>query len=329
VAVYVVTGGAGFIGSSIVRCLVEREQSVRVVDDLSTGRRDNLATVMPAVAFFEGSVCDADLLGEALDGADYVLHQGAVVSVPASIQDPVRTHRVNVDGTLNVLTVARECGVQRVVFASSCAVYGDAPGLPKREDMLPAPRSPYAASKLAGEHYCRVFNDTLGPEAVALRYFNVFGPYQDTESPYAAVIPLFIRALMAGAAPVVYGDGEQSRDFVFVHDVVEANLLAAATPEAAGEVLNIGSGGRRSLNELLRILAELMNVEAEPEYRDERPGDVKHSEADISRAREVIGYKPRVPFEDALARTIEWYQGKEDTTFFLLGPSEEQSAPDE
>ncbi|KPK63018.1 MAG: Vi polysaccharide biosynthesis protein VipB/TviC [Planctomycetes bacterium SM23_32] len=316
-SVYVVTGGAGFIGSAIARRLTAAGEAVRVLDDFSTGRRDNLAGVQRDVTLFEGSVCDPELVREALDGADCVLHQAAQVSVPLSVEDPVHTNEVNVGGTLNVLTAARELGVRRVVFASSCAVYGDAPQLPKREDMPPAPKSPYAASKLAGEHYCRAFNDGLGPEAVSLRYFNVFGPYQDTESQYAAVVPIFIRSIMLSRRPVVHGDGEQTRDFVFVDDVVEANLLAATSPKAAGAVLNIGSGERRSLNELLSTLAELMGTPADADYADERPGDVRHSQADISLARKTIGFRPLVGFAEGLSRAVEWYQGKEDTTFFL------------
>ena len=321
-ALYVVTGGAGFIGSNIVQRLVLDGQEVRVVDDFSSGRRDNLAGALAGVAAWEGSVCDRDLLREAFDGADYVLHQAAVASVQASIDDPIRTDEVNAGGTLNLLLAARDCGVKRVVYASSCSVYGDPPELPARDDMLPAPASPYAVSKLSGEHYCRVFNAAFGLETVCLRYFNVYGPRQDPHSQYAAAVPAFICALMEEERPRVFGDGEQSRDFVYVDDVVEANLRAARARGAAGAVLNVGSGEKHSVNELLWLLAKLMGRAVEPEHCDARPGEVRHSQADVSAARRLIGYKPQVSFEEGLRRTVEWYEGKEATTFFVAGPGE-------
>lgn len=321
-AVYVVTGGAGFIGSNIVRRLVEQGAEVRVVDDLSTGRRDNLPRLDEGVTFFEGSVCDDGLLHRAFAGADYVLHQAALASVQRSIENPVATNHANVDGTLTLLTVARDCAIKRVVYASSSSVYGDVPELPKREDMTPMPKSPYAVSKLTGEHYCRTFNDVFGLETVSLRYFNVFGPRQDPHTEYAAVIPIFIRAITEGSPPQVFGDGEQSRDFTYVDDVVAANVLAAHAGGAAGAVLNVGCGERHTLNELLRLLQDLMGKTVEPEYCDERPGDVKHSQADISRARETIGYEPRVSFREGLSRTVDWYQGKQATTAFLVDGAE-------
>jgi len=324
VSVYVVTGGAGFIGSSIVQRLVLEGDYVRVVDDLSTGRRDNLGALQGEVNFFEGSVCNADLLRDAFEGADYVLHQAALASVQGSMDDPIKTNEVNVGGTLTVLTVARECGVKRVVYASSSSVYGTGPAQPKREDMMLAPASPYAVSKLVGEHYCSAYHSLFGLETVCLRYFNVFGPRQDPHSPYAAAIPIFIRAILEGGRPRVYGDGEQSRDFVFVEDVADANLRAARIPGAAGAVLNIGSGGRCTVNELLGLLKRLTGKAVEPEYCPARPGDVRHSQADIAMAQRVIGYRPRVSFEDGLRRAEEWYEGKDATTFYLPGPKAEQ-----
>jgi UDP-glucose 4-epimerase len=308
VSIYVVTGGAGFIGSNIVTRLVAEGQDVRVVDDLSTGHRENLAAVAEDVRFFEGSVCDSDLLATAFDGADYVLHQAALASVPRSVEDPVGTGRVNVEGTLRVFLAARDAGVKRVVFASSSSVYGDVPTLPKREDMAPQPMSPYAVGKLTGEHYASVCRQVFGTEITCLRYFNVFGPRQDPNSQYAAVIPIFIRCLLAGQAPHVYGDGEQSRDFTFVDDVVQANLQAATAEGADGAVCNLGCGTRYTLNELLSLLQGILGTSIEPDYGPERPGDVRHSMADISRAREAFGYNPRVSFEEGLRRTVAWFQ---------------------
>ncbi len=307
-ATYVVTGGAGFIGSNIVARLVDEGETVRVVDDMSTGRAENLDGLREAVAFHEGSICDDDLLHEAFDGADYVLHQAALASVQRSVEDPAATNRVNVEGTLKVLEAARECGVKRVVYASSSSVYGDAPELPKHEDMIPRPRSPYAVSKLGGEYYCRVYADVFGLETVSLRYFNVFGPRQDPASQYAAVIPIFVRRMLAGQRPEVYGDGEQSRDFTYVDNVVQVNLQAARAEGGAGAVCNVGCGERYSLNELLRLLGELMGQPADADYGPERAGDVKHSLADIGRARRLLGYEPEVDFREGLRRTVEWYR---------------------
>ena len=318
-SVYVVTGGAGFIGSNIVQRLLREEEVVRVVDDFSTGRRDNLVGIQTDIAVFEGSICDAGLLGQAFEGADYVLHQAALASVRGSVDDPLRTNEVNVAGTLKVLAAARDCDVKRVVYASSCAVYGDAPGQPKNEEMLPAPVSPYAVSKLAGEHYCAAFARVYGLETVSLRYFNVYGPRQDPNSQYAAVIPVFIRAVLEGERPRVFGDGEQSRDFVFVDDVVDANLRAARVPKAAGAVVNVGTGESHTLNEVLRLLGEIAGAEVEAEHDEPRPGDVRESQADPARAREVLGFRARVGFEEGLRKTVEWYEGKEATTFFLPG----------
>jgi len=310
VACYAVTGAAGFIGSHLACRLVRDGHRVRAIDNLATGRLENLAEVQQAVEFFHGDVCDGNLLRRAFDGAQVVFHQAALGSVPRSVKDPLSTNRANVEGTLQVLEAARHCGVRRVVFASSSSVYGDAPTLPKREDMPPAPKSPYAVSKVAGELYGALYPALFGLETVALRYFNVFGPRQDPASPYAAVVPLFIRALLGGTQPVVFGDGEQSRDFTYVDNVVEANVLAANAPGASGLVMNIGCGVRHTLNELLRVLGEVIGVEVQARYTGERPGDVLHSQADIGRARTVLGYAPRVGFQEGLRRTVEWHKSR-------------------
>ncbi|MHC4788921.1 MAG: NAD-dependent epimerase/dehydratase family protein, partial [Planctomycetota bacterium] len=270
--------------------------------------------------FYEGSILDGELLRGVFAGADVVLHQAAIVSPQRSIAEPLETHAVNVNGTLGVLQAARECGVKRVVYASTCAVYGDDPALPKREEMTPVPKSPYAASKLSGEHYCRVFHEVYGLGAVALRYFNIYGPHQDPHSEYAAVVPIFIRCLAEGRRPRMFGDGQQSRDFTFVEDVVAANLLAARAPGAEGEVFNVGTGRRHTLTDLLALLQELMGEEVEPEYCEEQVGDVRHSQADIGKACQVLEYEPQVSFEEGLRRTVDWYRGKHATTLFLGKP---------
>ncbi len=318
-AVYVVTGGAGFIGSNIVARLVAEGQEVRVVDNFATGHRESLAEFSTRIGIFEGNVCDGDLLRSAFAGADYVLHQAALASVQRSVGDPVATDRANVQGTLRVLVAARDAGVKRVVYASSSSVYGDVPALPKHEGMTPRPKSPYAVSKLAGEHYCGVFPAIYGLETVSLRYFNVFGPRQDPHSQYAAVIPIFINGIMAGRKVQVFGDGEQSRDFTYVDNVVDANLCAVRAEGVAGRVYNVGTGERHTLNELLELLQSLTGRAVRVEYREERPGDVKHSQADIRRARGELGYEPQVSFGEGLRRTVEWYRSTESTTFFVAG----------
>jgi len=305
-SVYVVTGGGGFIGSNLVHRLVADGHEVRVVDNFSTGRRENLDGVHDRITLFEGDIGDAALLRRAFDGAEVVLHQAAVPSVQRSMEDPVTTARVNVEGTVRVLEAARRGSVRRVVFASSSSVYGDTPDLPKREETLSPPRSPYAASKLAGEAFCAACHQGLGLETVCLRYFNVFGPRQDPTSQYAAVVPLFVRCALDGTPATVFGDGEQTRDFTFVANVVEANLLAASCPGAAGEVLNIGCGEHTSLNRLLAALEEIVGRRVDRTYAPERPGDVRHSLADISRARRVLGYEPVVGLAEGLRRTVDW-----------------------
>ena len=307
-AYYVVTGGAGFIGSHIVRRLAADGHEVRAVDNLATGHAENLNDLREAVKLIEGSVLDAALLRRAFKSAEVVFHQAALASVQRSVQDPLTTNRVNVEGTLQVLEAARACGVRRVVYASSSSVYGNLAVLPKREDLTPAPESPYAVSKLVGELYCRNYTRLFSLETVSLRYFNVFGPWQDPESQYAAVVPIFVKALLSGRSPRVFGDGEQSRDFTYVDNVVEANTLAASAPGAAGMAFNVGCGARYTLNELLGALRDIIGADVEATYADERPGDVRHSQADISRAQQILGYEPRVGLREGLKRTVAWYQ---------------------
>lgn len=306
-AQFLVTGGAGFIGSNIVRRLVVEGHKVRVLDNFSTGSRENLKGLK--IELIEGDLTSYHMVQRAVKGVDYILHQGALPSVPRSVNDPIASVNVNVMGTLNVLTAAMEEGVKRVVYASSSSIYGDSPELPKHEEMLPAPRSPYAASKLAGEHLCQVFYRTYSLETVILRYFNVFGPYQNPYSQYAAVIPKFITAALAGYPVVIFGDGEQSRDFTFVDNVVEANLAAIAAPrEALGEVFNIACGKSYSLLQVLRMLENVLKKRIERVFKDPQPGDVKHSRADISKARELLGYNPKIDFQEGLVKTIEWFK---------------------
>jgi len=303
-----VTGGAGFIGSSIVRALLERGDTVRVLDDFSTGKRANLDGVAADVAVFEGSVADAALVAQALEGVECVFHHGALASVPRSIEDPLGTNEANVTGTVRLLAAAREAGVRRVVYAASSSAYGDQPTLPKVETMAPSPLSPYAVSKLAGEYYCQAFTACYGLETVCLRYFNIYGPRQDPQSVYAAVIPRFIVAMLRGERPVVYGDGEQSRDFTYIADCVAANLLAATAPEAVGHSINVACGERYTLNELVALLNAILGTAIEPVYEPPRRGDVKHSQASIALARELLGYQPRYSFEQGLRETVEWFK---------------------
>jgi nucleoside-diphosphate-sugar epimerase len=305
---YLVTGGAGFIGSHIVEALVNRGDRVRVLDNFITGRRENLSPVAGRVEFIEGDLRDYATTLRAAEDARVIFHQAAVPSVPRSVAEPALNHDVNVNGTFNVLMAAREAGVRRVVYAASSSAYGDTETLPKREDMPPSPLSPYAASKLFGEYYCQVFTRVYGLETVSLRYFNVFGPRQDPSSPYSGVISKFVTALLNGDQPVIYGDGEQSRDFTFVANVVDANLRAAESEEAIGEVINLGIGERVTLNQLLAELQKIIGSNLPTRYEETRPGDVRHSLADISRAVEMIGYRPLVGLAEGLRRTVEWYR---------------------
>jgi UDP-glucose 4-epimerase len=304
---YLVTGGAGFIGSNTVDELLRRGHSVAVLDDLSTGQERNLPSSRGPIDFFHGSVNDPEIVRRACHGADYVLHLAARTSVPRSVQDPAETNRTNVDGTLLMLLAARDAGVRRVVFSGSSAVYGETPTLPKREDMQPAPISPYGVSKLIGELYGQVFHRVYGLEFVTLRYFNVFGPRQDPSSPYSGVLSLFITAMQEGVPPTVYGDGEHSRDFTFVENVVQANLLACEVPGIAGMVFNAGTGQRYTLNQTLALLEKFAGRPARAKYVEPRAGDIRDSQADISLAREKLGYDPCVGFEEGLRRTWEWY----------------------
>ena len=304
---YLVTGGAGFVGSHIVERLVGRGEDVAVLDNLSTGNMGNLAPVRDRIEFREADLRDLDAVRSACHGTDYVLHQGALPSVARSVEDPISSNGVNASGTLNVLVAAREAGVRRVVYASSSSAYGDTPTLPKREDMPANPLSPYAVSKYTGELYCQVFARLYGMETVALRYFNVFGPRQDPTSQYAAVIPKFIIAMQRGEPPLVFGDGEQSRDFTYVANVVEANLLACQAPGAVGRVINIACGERVTLNELIGLMHRILGAHTPPAYGPPRAGDIKHSLADIACARELLGYRVVIALEEGLRRTAEWF----------------------
>jgi len=306
---YLVTGGAGFIGSHLVERLVADGHDVVVFDDLSAGRREYLAPVRNRIRFIRGSVLSAEACRRAVDGCDYVLHHAAITSVPLSTNDPVTAHAVNATGTLNILLAAHRANVRRVVFAGSTSAYGDSAELPNHEGLLPRPLSPYAASKLAGEDYARVFYHTYGLETVTLRYFNIFGPRQDPASQYGAVIPRFIAAALAGDAPVIFGDGAQTRDFTFVANVVDANLLACQAGGAAGGVFNIGSGKALSVTELWNRICAVAEVDLAPTYAAPRAGDVRDSLACIDRARDVLGYEPLVDFDEGLARAVAWYRG--------------------
>jgi len=302
---YVVTGGAGFIGSHLAQSLLQRGASVRIFDNLSSGRESNLAVLEGHAEIVRGDVRDLAAVRAALAGAEVVFHEAAVASVPQSIADPLGSLETNITGTQHILLAARDAGVRRVVYASSSAIYGDAPVLPKEEHMAPSPMSPYALHKLTGEYLCSLFTELYGLETVALRYFNVFGPRQDPASEYAGVIPRFLCALRDGQQPVVFGDGEQTRDFVYIGNVVQANLLAAEAPEAVGQAINVGCGERISLNALLSVAGDLLGVAAHAEYRPPRAGDVRDSLADIQLARRLIGYTPTVSFQEGLARTLE------------------------
>jgi UDP-glucose 4-epimerase len=305
---YLVTGGAGFIGSHICERLLRDGHAVRVLDDFSNGKEENLERMASDIELFRGSVCDRKLVADAVKGTYVVFHEAALGSVPRSVADPVTTHESNITGTLNVLLAARDLGTRRVVFASSSSVYGETPVLPKREDMKPEPVSPYALSKLSAEQYCGVFHRVYGFETVALRYFNIFGPRQDPQSQYAAVIPKFITAILNGEPPVIFGDGLQSRDFTYVDNVVEANLLASEAEGAAGRFFNIACGGRYTLLDLLARIKNTLGSNIEPVHEAARSGDVRDSQASIEAAKNGLGYKVLVDFDEGLRRTVEWYR---------------------
>lgn len=314
---YLVTGGAGFIGSNTVDELVRRGCSVVVLDDLSTGKEENLTDVRNKITFIKGSITDLEVVRKAVHEADYVLHLAARTSVPRSVKDPLETNRVNIDGTLNVLVAARDAKVKRVVFAASSSAYGETPTLPKVESMQPAPISPYGVTKLVGEVYLQVFGRCYGLENVALRYFNVFGPRQDPSSPYSGVLSKFCTAFLEETQPVIFGDGEQSRDFTFVENAVQATLLACEAPSASGRLFNVGTGVRFTLNQTVELLGKLSGKPLEPKYEPVREGDIRDSLADISLAKEMLGYEPQVAFEDGLRRTFEWYR----STFAAKAPA--------
>jgi len=305
---YLVTGGAGFIGSNITRRLLAEGYKVKVLDDFSTGKRENIEGI-PALELIEGSLVDAGTVKDALKGIDYVLHQGAIPSVPRSVADPLQSNETNITGTLNLLVEAKKAGVKRVVFAASSAAYGDTEVMPKTESMPADPLSPYAVGKYTGELYARVFANLYGLETVSLRYFNIFGPYQDPASEYAAVIPKFIKAMLKREAPVIYGDGEQSRDFTYIDNAVEANLLACKSKKVGrGEVINVACGERYTLNQLVTALNEIMGLHIKPVYTEAQKGDVKHSLADVTKARELLNYQVKVNFFAGLKKTVEWYK---------------------
>jgi len=302
---YLITGGAGFIGSNIVEKLVKTGEKVRVLDNFSTGKKENLKPVATDIDLIEGDIRDLATCQKAMEGVDFCLHQAALPSVQRSVEDPLTTNEVNVNGTLNILFAAKEATVKRVVYAGSSSAYGDTPTLPKREDMTPNPLSPYAVTKLVGEYYCQAFQTTFGLSTVILRYFNVFGPQQDPNSLYSAVIPKFIETMLSGNPPTIYGDGEQSRDFTYIENVIQANLLACKAEGIEGEIFNIATGERVIINELADYLNNLLTTSLTPNYAEPRAGDIKHSLADISKAEKFLGYHPAVNFEEGLGKTIE------------------------
>ena len=306
-AVYAVTGGGGFIGSHIVEELVRRNETVRIIDNFSTGKRENIKPFQRA-ELFETDISESPNLAQILKGVDYVIHQAAIPSVPKSIIDPLKSHQANVNGTLQLLIAARDAGVERVVYASSSSLYGDSPTLPKHEAMMPNPLSPYGAQKLFAEMYCQVFTKAYGLETVSLRYFNVFGPRQDATSQYSGVLALFIPAVLEGRRPTIHGDGEQSRDFTYVKNVVEANLLACKAAGVAGQVFNVACGDRITVNSMLQQINQITGKDIAPVYGDSRSGDIKHSQADITKAKNLLGYQPKISFAEGLQHTIEWYR---------------------
>jgi UDP-glucose 4-epimerase len=305
---YVVTGGAGFIGSNTVDALVKRGHSVVVLDDLSAGKEENLAEVRNKITLMKGSITDIEFVRKAMHEAEYVLHLAARTSVPRSVKDPIESNRINIDGTLNVLVAARDAKVKRIVFAASSSAYGETPTLPKVETMRPMPISPYGVTKFVGELYLQTFGRCYGLENVCLRYFNVFGPRQDPGSPYSGVLAKFCTAFLEETQPGIFGDGEQTRDFTYVENAVQANLLACEAPNVSGKVFNVGVGGRVSLNQVVEVLAKISGNRLEVKYDPPRDGDIRDSQADITQARELLGYDPQVDFEEGLRRTFEWYR---------------------
>lgn len=312
---FVVTGGAGFIGSNTVEELVRRGASVVVLDDLSAGKEENLAEIRNKITFIKGSITDIEVVRKAMHEAKYVLHLAARTSVPRSVKDPIETNRINIDGTLNVLVAARDAKVKRIVFAASSSAYGETPTLPKVETMEPQPISPYGVTKYVGELYAQTFGRCYGLENVCLRYFNIFGPRQDPASPYSGVLAKFCTAFLEDTQAVIFGDGEQTRDFTYVDNAVQANLLACEAPSASGKVFNIGVGGRFSLNQTIALLGKISGKSLEVKYDPPRDGDIRDSQADISQAREFLGYDPQVQFEEGLRRTFEWYRLMQEKTF--------------
>ncbi len=315
-SLYLITGVAGFIGSSIARAVLAQGDSVRGVDNFSTGKRENLSDILNRIDFREADILDLDAMHQACAGVDFVIHEAAIPSVPKSVLDPLGSNAANIDGTVNVLFAARDAKVKRVVYAASSSAYGDTPTLPKREEMRPDPISPYAVSKLASEHYMVSFYRCYGLETVCLRYFNIFGPRQDPSSPYSGVLAKFITQMLRGEQPTIFGDGETSRDFTYIDNAVSANLLACKAPAAkvAGQVFNTATGRRVTLNETFKALQPLTGYTGKVKYGPEREGDIKHSLADISRAEAALGYKTIVDFEEGLKRTVEWYRGQTSAT---------------
>ena len=318
---FVVTGGAGFIGSSTVDELVRRGHSVVVLDDLSSGKEENLAEVRNKITLIKGSITDIEVVRKAMHEAEYVLHLAARTSVPKSVKDPIETNKVNVDGTLNVLVAARDAKVKRFVFAASSSAYGETPTLPKMEKMQPQPISPYGVTKYVGELYAQTFGRCYGLENVSLRYFNIFGPRQDPGSPYSGVLAKFCAAFLEETPPVIFGDGEQTRDFTYVENAVQANLLACEAPNVSGKTFNVGIGGRFSLNETVALLNKVSGQNLEAKYEPARDGDIRDSQADISQARESLGYEPLVGFEEGLRRTFEWYRATQVKTSATPAPA--------
>jgi len=321
---FVVTGGAGFIGSNTVDELVRRGASVVVLDDLSSGKEEHLAEIRNKITFIKGSVTDIEVVRKAMHEAEYVLHLAARTSVPRSVKDPIDTNRINIDGTLNVLVAARDAKVKRIVVAASSSIYGETATLPKVESMEPQPISPYGVTKYVGELYAQTFGRCYGLENVSLRYFNIFGPRQDPGSPYSGVLAKFCAAFLEGTPPVIFGDGEQTRDFTYVDNAVQANLLACEAPTVSGKVFNIGIGERFSLNQTVELLSKISGKSCEVKYDPAREGDIRDSQADISKARELLGYEPQVGFEEGLRRTFEWYRAMQERA---AAPAPKAEAP--